>query len=157
MQPQGSDLHTYLSTIMLITVLLWCVPQQLCKQLLQHLRAYIAEWGCLVTFPKQVLQRSPGSPQKHLSFSISDSPLAWLSHFKYLRSILSEDCCVDLDVQNQIKQASSSFGRLRNWVFCNRNLNLSAKVAVYQSVCLSTLLYACETWTLYSRNLKQLE
>lgn len=40
MQPQRSELHTYLSYSMLMTAILWHIPQQLCKQLLQHERAY---------------------------------------------------------------------------------------------------------------------
>ena len=37
------------------------------------------------------------------------------------------------------------------------DLSISTKVSVYNSCVLATLLYGCETWTLYSRHLKQLE
>ena len=42
-------------------------------------------------------------------------------------------------------------------VFSNKNLRLHTKIAVYEAVCISTLLYGSEAWTLYKRHLKALE
>ena len=39
----------------------------------------------------------------------------------------------------------------------NRDLSLETRVIVYRAVCISTLLYCGETWTLYRRHLKLLE
>ncbi|XP_061924343.1 uncharacterized protein LOC133663674 [Entelurus aequoreus] len=64
---------------------------------------------------------------------------------------------IDREVQNRIKQASASFGRLRGRVFQNKDLKLHTKVAVYLAVVMTTLLYSCEAWTLYSRHLRMLE
>jgi len=47
------------------------------------------------------------------------------------------------------KAASSAFGRLTKRVFLNHNLAIpTTKVAVYRAVCVSVMLYGCETWTL---------
>ena len=53
--------------------------------------------------------------------------------------------------------ASASFGRLAERVFLNRDLRINIKVAVYKAICLSILLYCCETWVPYRRHIKQLE
>jgi len=42
-------------------------------------------------------------------------------------------------------------------VFFNRNLTVSTKVAVYKAICLSILLYGCESWIPYRRHIKALE
>ncbi len=55
------------------------------------------------------------------------------------------------------KAFKSSFGRLRSRVFESRNLKISAKVAVYNVVCLSTLLYGAESWTPYRQHITNLE
>ena len=99
----------------------------------------------------------PPTPPPSPAFSIDNNPLAVVPDFKYLGSILSNNCSMDNDVQNRIKSASASFGRLRKRVFVNKVLNIHTKVAVYQAICVSTLLYGCEAWTLYRRHIRQLE
>ncbi|KAI8483496.1 hypothetical protein Bbelb_388280 [Branchiostoma belcheri] len=61
------------------------------------------------------------------------------------------------DVQRRIGLASAFFGRLSSRVFLNKDLATQTKVAVYKAVCLSILLYASETWTLYRRHIRSLE
>ncbi len=52
---------------------------------------------------------------------------------------------------------SSSFGRLLSRVFENPNLKVSNKVAVYNAVCLSTLLYGAKSWTPYRQHITNIE
>ncbi len=80
-----------------------------------------------------------------------------MDHFTYLGSTLSSCCSLDTEIHTQINKASSSFGRLRSRVFENRNLKVSTKVAVYNAVCLSTLLYGAEAWTPYGQHIINLE
>ena len=42
-------------------------------------------------------------------------------------------------------------------VFLNHDLKLQTKIAVYRAVCVSTLLYGCESWTPYRRQIRALE
>ena len=88
---------------------------------------------------------------------INDSSLQSTHSYTYLGSIISDDATVNEEITHRIRQASSAFGRLRDRVFANRNLRISTKVAVYHAVCVSTLLYGCETWTVYSRQMRLLE
>lgn len=91
------------------------------------------------------------------SFHINGIPLKNVDQFTYLGSTLSSCCSLDMEIHTRIKKASSSFGRLRSRVFENRNLRVSTKVAVYNAVCVSTLLYGAETWTPYSRHIPLLQ
>ena len=49
------------------------------------------------------------------------------------------------------------FRHLRSRVFENRNLKVSTKVAVYNALCLSTLLYGAKSWTPYRQHISNLE
>ena len=42
-------------------------------------------------------------------------------------------------------------------VLQQKGIRLTAKLKIYKTVVLSSLLYGCETWTLYRRHIKQLE
>lgn len=133
-------------------------PQDLQAILAVVVKAY-SRMGLSVNTTKTevVCQWSSSTPHTQPSFTIDHKPLTITPSFKYLGSILSEDCSIDSEIQNRIKQASAAFGRLRHRVFQNNNLHLHTKVAVYQAVCITTLLYSCEAWTTYSRHIKALE
>lgn len=90
-------------------------------------------------------------------FYISGNELSNVHNFKYLGSILSENCNLDEEIENRLRQASASFGRLKERAFFNKDLNIKTKILVYKAVCISTLLYGCESWTIYSRHIKRLE
>ena len=80
-----------------------------------------------------------------------------VDNFKYLGSILSSSCDLEPEVQNRIRQASASFGKLRVRVFTNRDLTINTKVRVYVPSCLSILLYGSESWTLYRQQIRRME
>ncbi|CAH1231299.1 Hypp378 [Branchiostoma lanceolatum] len=92
-----------------------------------------------------------------IDFLIKDTTLKNVPSFTYLGSTLSVNCDITDEVQRRIGLASASFGRLASRVFLNRNLTVTTKVAVYRAVCLSILLYASESWTLYRRHFRTLE
>ena len=39
----------------------------------------------------------------------------------------------------------------------HKSIKLATKIKVYKAVVLTSLLYGCETWTLYKKHIKQLE
>ena len=64
---------------------------------------------------------------------------------------------MDQEIQYRIQQSTTSFGRLRDRVFLNRNLSVETEVMVYSSVYISILLYGCEAWTIYRVHIRSLE
>lgn len=56
---------------------------------------------------------------------------------------------IEDEVDFRISKASQSFGRLRALIWDRRGLKLSTKMQVYKAVILITLLYTCETWSIY--------
>ena len=102
-------------------------------------------------------QTSAGLPQQPITLTAAGQQLLTVPTFRYLGSIMSDTCSMDDEIQNRLKQASASFGRLRRRVFQNNNLKLHTKVLVYRAVCITALLYGCEAWTIYSCHLRSLE
>ena len=89
--------------------------------------------------------------------TLNQATLPVTTNFTYLGSIISSDCSVDTEIINRIGKASASFGQLRERVYLNRDLSIKTKMSVYNAIVLAILLYGCETWALYSRQLRRLE
>jgi len=123
---------------------------------LNTLADYYHRAGLTINIKKtEILQPSSSSQQ---SFTVHGDTLNITQQFTYLGSKLSSDSDLTNETQQQIKIASSAFGRLANRVFFNRNLTtVSTKVAVYKAICLSILLYGYENWIPYRRHVKALE
>lgn len=133
-------------------------PQDLQSVLNAAVRAY-GRMGLTININKTevICQWNANIPPTPPIFTIAGEPLSVVPSFRYLGSVLSDDNTIDNEVQNRIKQASAAFGRLRRRVFQNKNLHLNTKIGVYQAVCITTLLYSCESWVTYSRYIKTLE
>ena len=102
-------------------------------------------------------QPAPGNVYLEPNITVKGQRLQAVEHFTYLGSTLSRSANIDAEVNNRISKASSAFGRLRKTVWERRGIRQSTKVQVYKAVVLSTLLYGCETWTIYRRHEKQLQ
>lgn len=123
--------------------------------------------GSLALLPSrihQVLMANNYSPsplrlQALLSnlLSLSTTQLKNVESFRYLGSIISNDGSLDKEITTRIQKANQALGRLRTKVLQHKGLRLATKLKVYNAVVISSLLYGCETWTLYRRHVKQLE
>ena len=94
-----------------------------------------------------VHQPAPGKPFSELKV---------VDKFAYLGSTLSRAVHIDDEVTARTAKASVAFGRLRTNVWERNGTRLDTKLKVYKAVVLPTLLYACETWTVYQRHAKKL-
>ena len=63
---------------------------------------------------------------------------------------------IDDEVNARIAKACAAFGQLHDSVWDRSGIRLDTKLKVYRAVVLPTLLYACETWTVYQRHAKRL-
>ena len=105
-----------------------------------------------------LLQPSPGI---HCPFTFNfcwgynteDSGRAQVSWKYYLQWWLAwqRDQCQDLQSQ------SSPLMPACTWILNQHNIQQSTKPKVYKAIVLTSLLYGCETWTLYRKHLKIFE
>jgi len=91
------------------------------------------------------------------SITIEETELKTVDEFKYLGSVISNDGSLDQEINSRICKASQALGRLRTRVLEQHNIQRSTKLAIYNTVVLTSLLYGCETWTLYRKHIKLLE
>ena len=108
------------------------------------------------TKTKVVHQPAPEKPYNEPTINVNGEKLKVVDKFTYLGSTLSRAVHIDDDVTARIAKANVAFRRLRANV-CERNgIKLDTNLKVYKAVVLPTLLYACETWTVYQRHAKRL-
>ena len=113
--------------------------------------------GLRINVNKTEIISQRNNPAEPFALQINGENVKQVENFPFLGSVLTNNHNIDAEVLARINQASSSFGRLRSRVFENTNLRIKTKVSVYTAVCLSTLLYGAESWTIYRRHIKQLE
>ena len=103
-----------------------------------------------------VHQPAPGKPYSEPTITVNGQKLHVVDKFTYLGSTLSRAVHIDDEVTVRTAKASVAFGRLRTNVWERNGIRLDTKLKVYKAVVLPTLLYACETWTVYQRHAKKL-
>jgi len=70
---------------------------------------------------------------------------------------ISSNSSLDDEIAACIIKASTAFGTLSHRLWKVHDIRLETKIAVYRAVVLSSLLYCCESWCLYRRQLRKLE
>ena len=117
------------------------------------------QFGLSISLEKTevLFQRAPNSVAPQPAIFIDDVELKVVDSFKYLGSMISVDGSLDKEIAYRISKASQALGRLRNRLLNHHNVTLDTKLKVYRAVVLPSLLYGCETWSVYRRHLKQLE
>ena len=101
-------------------------------------------------------QPAPGKPYVEPNISVNGKRLNVVEKFTYLGSTLSRTAVIDDEVNTRLAKASASFGRLHKNVWDRNGITIETKIKVYKAVVLTTLLYGCESWTVYQRHVKRL-
>ena len=82
-----------------------------------------------------------------LSIKLYGNDLEQVTEFTYLGSCMAENNSSNAEVCTRIAKALSSFGRLQN-VWKDKEVSLTTKVKLLQTLVFPIICYACETWTL---------
>ena len=116
-------------------------------------------FGLTISTKKTEVLHQPAPHKTYVEPAITTGgeKLKAVDKFTYLGSTLSRFVNIDEEVDTRIAKASSVFGRLRKSVWERRGIKLATKLKVYRAVVLPTLLYACETWTVYERHARKLD
>ena len=140
-----------------------CALAALNESDLQELANCLAEaakaFGLTISLRKTevMLQPAPGLTPPGPQIEIEGTTLNRVGSFTYLGSCLTSNCSLDNEVSNRLAKAGASFGRLWTRVWGERGIRLSTKLAVYRAVVITSLLYGCETWTLYKKQIRALD
>ncbi|XP_069960323.1 RNA-directed DNA polymerase from mobile element jockey [Cherax quadricarinatus] len=101
-------------------------------------------------------QPAPGKTYVEPNITINGQRLNAIDKFTYLGSTLSRNVVIDDEVNARLAKASATFGKLHKNVWNRRGITTSTKIKVYRAIVLTTLLYGCETWTVYKRHARKL-
>jgi hypothetical protein len=79
--------------------------------------------------------------------------------FRYLGSLMSSTDHHDLDaeISRRISSAANNFRLVSRRIWSSHDVSTTTKIQLYNSLVMSILLYACETWTLRQEQLQRLE
>ena len=101
-------------------------------------------------------QPAPGKQYVEPNININGQRLNVVDRFTYLGSTLSRNVVIDDEINIRLAKASAAFGRLSKTVWDKRGITTPTKIKVYKAIVITTLLYGCETWTVYARHTKKL-
>jgi len=79
-----------------------------------------------------------------------------VANFCYFSSVVSQDSSCGHNIKTRIGKANSNYGKLNN-IWRSKKLNNNINIRLYESIILSTLLYAAESWPMTNANMKKLE
>uniref|UniRef100_A0A5F8GML3 Reverse transcriptase domain-containing protein n=1 Tax=Monodelphis domestica TaxID=13616 RepID=A0A5F8GML3_MONDO len=108
-------------------------------------------FGLTISLSKRevLFQPAPGRPTNQPCITIDGTQLSNVNTFKYLGSTIANDGSLDHEINARIQKASQVLGWLHSKVLQHSGVSTATKLKVYNAVVLSSLLYGCETWTLY--------
>lgn len=118
----------------------------------------VSDFGLQINLKKTevLFQPPPNTDCTPGEVHIDGIKLANVDRFTYLGCTVTKDSKLDAEIQSRMAKASSSFGRLTERLWKNRNVPIRVKCKVYRAVVVSTLLYGSETWTVYRKQVKKL-
>ena len=102
-------------------------------------------------------QPAPGRDHYDPIVIIDNARLKSVKKFCYLGNVLSSNGQINDEIAQRLAKANSTFGRLSKRVWKDHGIRIGTKIQVYQATVIPTLIYGCETWTLYRRHIKQLD
>ena len=117
-----------------------------------------SRFGLTISIKKTevIFQPAPGKPYIDPDIKINGKTLNAVNCFTYLGSTLSNTVHIDREIDARIAKASAAFGRLGKKVWNRNGIRLETKLKVYAAIVLPSLLYGCETWTVYSPHARKL-
>ena len=101
-------------------------------------------------------QPAPKNEQSELSITVNGKILKFVNKFTHLGSTLARNVRINDEVAHRIAKAIAAFGKLSEKVWERKDISIKPKLNVYKPVVLPSLLYSCETWTVYSHHAKVL-
>lgn len=90
------------------------------------------------------------------NLSINDILVEQVNSFRYLGTIINNQCDPKIKIKARIEQARKTFINMKHF-FTRRELSLELRMRMIRCYIFSTLLYGSEGWTLYASTEKKLD
>ncbi len=97
-----------------------------------------------------------GANSDKAEFQIESEKLERVDQFVYLGSLITSDNNCSKEIDRRIAIARGMFASLKE-IWKSGNVSIRTKLRIVETCVFSTLLYACETWTVKKRDKDRLE
>ena len=104
----------------------------------------------------EVLYKPNFTRTREEDIMVDGNKLNSVLEFSYLGSTISNNGCIDDEIQRRMAKVCASFGRLRQRLWNNHHVSMRVKGKIYRAIVLSTLLYVANAWTVCRRQVKKL-
>ena len=113
-------------------------------------------FGLTISIKKTELLHQPKTncPMTDEHIFIDEKPLKNVKSFCYLGSSVTSNAMLGNEIAARIGKASTAFGNLTDRLWKDHDISLKTKIGVYTAVVIPTLLYGCETWVPYRKQIK---
>ena len=101
-------------------------------------------------------QPAPGKPYVEPNISVDRQRLNVVKKFTYLGSTLSCTVVINDEVNTRLTKTSAAFGRHHKNVLDRWGITRKTNIKAYNAAVLTTLLYGCESWTVYQCHARKL-
>ena len=110
------------------------------------------KFGLKINIKKTEVLYQPNSTRtREEDIMVDGNKLNSVLEFTYLGSTISNDGCIDDEIQRRMAKATASFGRLRQRLWNNHHVSMRVKGKIYRAI-----LYGAEAWTVYRPQVKKL-
>ena len=99
----------------------------------------------------EVLYQPNSTRTQEEDVMVDGNKLISVLEFTYIGSTISNNGCIDDEIQRKMAKASASFSRVRQRLWNNHHVSVRVKGKIYRAIGLSTFLYGAEAWTVYRR------
>ena len=125
---------------------------------MDHFSSACDAFGLTISIKKTEVMYQPAPHQAYSepTITVKGEKLKAVDTFTYLGSTLSRSVRINAEVDGRIAKACTAYGRLKKKVWERQGLSTKTKLKVYKAIVLPSLLYSCETWTVYSSHAKKL-
>ena len=112
-------------------------------------------YGMKINLKKTKVMRITHHKNRTMKIVLEGKTIEVVNDFKYLGSLITSDGYCETEIRKRIAKAKASF--TENEVLLTSNTNLQLRKRYIKTVVWSNALYAAETWTLTSADIKRLE
>ena len=103
------------------------------------------KFGLKISIKKTEVLYQPNSTRtREWDIMVGGNKLNSVLEFAYLESTISNNGCINDEIQRRMAKASASFDRLRQRIWNNHNVSMRVKGKIYRATVLTTLLYSVE-------------
>ena len=104
----------------------------------------------------KVMVASKSSNTVRVQISVNDATLEQVNSFKYLGSVLTEECRCTTEIKKRVGIAKTAFIKMRNFL-TSRKVSVLVRRRAVKTYIWSILLYGAEAWTINKEMEKRLE